>query len=236
MAIVVLHRFKSALSDAMAPLSAKSEGQKKPLTPSQSKAKRLIEELTEKTVEVAATEEGNLAKEFLQGIWNGNAIPNAPCSPSRKEGNARKASRRIGGFGTSALMQNMQTGMNSEETNMSHRMSRITPIVPTNDIEISGDFYTKLGFDVIRKHEDYTILQRDDIDLHLTWSEGWHIDPKTNDTQFRIKITDLDPFYAHCQNLDVVHPNGQLETKPWGSREFTVLDPDNACITFYEEV
>ncbi len=119
---------------------------------------------------------------------------------------------------------------------MRNRMSKITPIVPTNDLGASANFYTNLGFEVVHAHGDYMILQRDDIGLHLTWSAGWHIDPKTNNTQFRINISDIDSFYAHCRRLDVVHPNGSMETKPWGSKEFAVLDPDHACITFYEEV
>jgi hypothetical protein len=32
----------------------------------------------------------------------------------------------------------------------------------------------------------------------------------------------------------VIHPNGVLETKPWGLKEFTVLDLDGNGITFYE--
>ncbi len=118
---------------------------------------------------------------------------------------------------------------------MNNQMSRITPIVPTNDIEVSGEFYKNLGFAVIHEHGNYTILQRNNISLHLTWSEGWYIDPRTNNTQFRIQIGEIESFYVHCQELGVVHPNGPLEAKPWGSREFAVLDPDSACITFYEE-
>ncbi len=128
------------------------------------------------------------------------------------------------------------SGTNSETASMHNRMSKIIPIVPTNDIDASGNFYKRLGFEAIREHGDYTILQRDGIGLHLTWSEGWYIDPQTNNTQFRINVSDIDSFYAHCRKLGVVHPQGAMETKPWGSREFTVLDPDNACITFYEEV
>lgn len=29
-----------------------------------------------------------------------------------------------------------------------------------------------------------------------------------------------------------IHPNGPLQTKPWGQREFALLDPDNNLITF----
>jgi hypothetical protein len=31
-----------------------------------------------------------------------------------------------------------------------------------------------------------------------------------------------------------IHPNGQLALKPWGQREFSLLDPDNNLLTFGE--
>jgi hypothetical protein len=29
-----------------------------------------------------------------------------------------------------------------------------------------------------------------------------------------------------------IHPNGKLQTKPWGQKEFSILDPDNNLLTF----
>jgi len=31
----------------------------------------------------------------------------------------------------------------------------------------------------------------------------------------------------------VVHPNGPLQTKPWGTKEFGAIDPNGVCVTFY---
>ena len=69
----------------MAQSSAKPEFQADRLPPSQSKAKRLIEELTESAAGEKATEESNIAKEFLQGIWHGNAIPSTPRQKKTKK-------------------------------------------------------------------------------------------------------------------------------------------------------
>lgn len=33
---------------------------------------------------------------------------------------------------------------------------------------------------------------------------------------------------------EMIHPNGKLEMKPWGTTEFAILDPAGICITFYE--
>ena len=31
-----------------------------------------------------------------------------------------------------------------------------------------------------------------------------------------------------------VHPNGPLQTKPWGTKEFGAIDPNSVCVTFQE--
>jgi hypothetical protein len=33
-------------------------------------------------------------------------------------------------------------------------------------------------------------------------------------------------------NKTPIHPNGKLQNKPWGQREFALLDPDNNLLTF----
>ena len=33
-----------------------------------------------------------------------------------------------------------------------------------------------------------------------------------------------------------IHPNGPLETKPWGQKEFAGLDPDNNLLTFGQSI
>ena len=110
-----------------------------------------------------------------------------------------------------------------------------TCIVPCNDLARARAFYVALGFEVVHEQSDYVILRKDDVSLHITFSEGWYIDPKLNNTQLRIQTDNIDALYAKCQQLDIVHPNAPLQKKPWGSVEFTVLDPDNACIAFYQE-
>lgn len=33
-----------------------------------------------------------------------------------------------------------------------------------------------------------------------------------------------------------IHPNGSLETKPWGMKEFSLLDPNGTLLTFGEKI
>jgi uncharacterized glyoxalase superfamily protein PhnB len=53
-------------------------------------------------------------------------------------------------------------------------------------------------------------------------------------SRVRFVVDDVDALYAELKkHKNVIHPNGALETKPWGTREFGVLDPTGVCITFY---
>ena len=45
-------------------------------------------------------------------------------------------------------------------------------------------------------------------------------------------MKEVDMLYSELQKTDVIHPNGQLGDKPWGTREFAVLDEDGNMIKF----
>lgn len=62
----------------MSSLDTPPEEPEVPLTPSQSKAKKLIEGWSESSKGEEDSEEGTIAKEFLQGIWHGKAVSRIP--------------------------------------------------------------------------------------------------------------------------------------------------------------
>ena len=37
-------------------------------------------------------------------------------------------------------------------------------------------------------------------------------------------------------NKTEILPNGKLQIKPWGQKEFAMLDPDNSLLTFGESM
>jgi hypothetical protein len=47
-------------------------------------------------------------------------------------------------------------------------------------------------------------------------------------------VTGVDALYREMVAADVVHPNGHLTDRPWGMREFAVVDGDGNLITFGE--
>ena len=51
----------------------------------------------------------------------------------------------------------------------------------------------------------------------------------------RIAIQGIEALYAEFQQRGgKVHPNGPLQTKPWGTNEFGAIDPNGVCATFQE--
>jgi catechol 2,3-dioxygenase-like lactoylglutathione lyase family enzyme len=93
-------------------------------------------------------------------------------------------------------------------------------------------YYTEqLGFVEVGEYEHYLIVERDGLQLHFfLFAE---LDPMTNDGQVYIRTNDVDALYRVFVARGVaIHPNGDLQTKPWGQREFALLDPDHNLLTF----
>lgn len=47
----------------------------------------------------------------------------------------------------------------------------------------------------------------------------------------------MDELYkSFLENKVSIHPQGELQTKTWGQREFSLLDPDNNLLTFGQPI
>ena len=106
------------------------------------------------------------------------------------------------------------------------------PVLPALDIGESVSFYEKrLGFACEFRYDDYAGLERDGIQIHLWRCE----DPRIpQNTSCRINVRGIDALYAEYESQRVIHPNGALTTKPWGLREFTIVDASGNSIVFSE--
>ena len=108
------------------------------------------------------------------------------------------------------------------------------PVLPALDLEATLAFFeSKLGFRRHIESEDYAGVERDGIQIHF-WLCA---DPATPaGSSCRINVSDVDHFYARCEPAGIVHPKGHLEAKPWGFREFSVVDPSGNLVVFAEEI
>jgi catechol 2,3-dioxygenase-like lactoylglutathione lyase family enzyme len=109
------------------------------------------------------------------------------------------------------------------------------PILASLDIERTVSFYcSSLGFSrVYVEPGAWGIVTRDSVQLHFWPCTDRNI---AQNTACRVYVTDVDGLFAELEPRGVIHPDARLETKPWGSREFGVLDPDGNLVTFAERV
>lgn len=108
------------------------------------------------------------------------------------------------------------------------------PILPSRSVEDTKAFYGQFGFDakIWGAPHHYAILTRDTVEIHFFT----HTDlaPAESFAGCYIRVLDVDAIYevfnrtelpkAGIPRIDVV------EDKPWGMREFAIVDPDGNLI------
>jgi len=125
------------------------------------------------------------------------------------------------------------------------------PTLPSSDIERTARFFAEtLGFAVVHQEPEFAVVKREHVEVHL-WLAGddtWKSKPTSppvcsgaesfiaGTASCRIQVAGISELYRALEPEGVVHPNGKLQDKPWGDREFAVSDPDRNLITFFEPV
>ena len=114
----------------------------------------------------------------------------------------------------------------------------IIPKLPMRNKAITKAYYLEqLGFQLAseRDYPEYLMVKKDAIELHFFLFPG--LNPLQNYGQVYLRTAEIDQLYQYFLDRKVaIHPNGPLETKPWGMREFSLLDPDHNLLTFGQEI
>ena len=115
-------------------------------------------------------------------------------------------------------------------------LTNINPKLPMRDKMITKHFYIdQLNFKMLGEYAEYLIVAKDNIEIHFF--EFKDLDPKENYGQVYIRTDDIDVFYQSLlANKITIHSNGYLQLKPWGQKEFSLLDPDNNLLTFGQSI
>ncbi|WP_405384849.1 bleomycin resistance protein [Maribacter sp. LLG6340-A2] len=110
----------------------------------------------------------------------------------------------------------------------------VHPKLPMRNKAMTKSYYcNSLSFDVIGTDEfpEYLMLRKDDIEIHFFLFEN--LNPKENYGQIYLRSKDIDKLYQSLLDNGVpIHPNGKLGNRPWGQKEFSLLDPDHNLLTF----
>jgi len=103
------------------------------------------------------------------------------------------------------------------------------PILPSRNLDHTLDFYRRLGFDgFIHSHGGYAILMRGTLELHFFAST--EVVPQKSSACCYLRVANVDGVYWDFSRAELsregIPRQGTLENKPWGMREFSVVDPD----------
>lgn len=117
-------------------------------------------------------------------------------------------------------------------------LTSIHPKLPMQEKQTTLEFYQKLGFEVFGSadFDDYLMVEKGGIEIHFFRFKK--LDPKENYGQVYIRSNDIDADYQEFsgRHAAAIHPNGHLANRPWGQREFSILDPDHNLLTFGQSI
>jgi hypothetical protein len=112
------------------------------------------------------------------------------------------------------------------------KLQNAVPVLPVRDVARAVAFYCeKLGFQKYFELGPYAGIGRGSIELHLDGSS-----PFVAPIRARLGVAGVDGLHDELAKHDVIDPAEPLETKPFGMRQFTAIDPDQNRITFFEPV
>lgn len=142
-------------------------------------------------------------------------------------------------------------GAGTKDTIM--QLTKAVPALPVRDGGEAAAFYRdRLGFSVLHEEREYVIVARDAVELHL-WlahDESWRmrggdasIPIATGAESFlagtascRIEIQEIDVLYDQYRDSGVLYDaDTVVESRPWGTREFSAIDLERNLLTFYEK-
>lgn len=93
-------------------------------------------------------------------------------------------------------------------------------------------FVDGLGFTVMHQDGELAVVQRDGAKAYLVQSPEYAAKDRP---ELSIDTDHIDEIYREISTRapQLLHPNGKTVTlKPWGAREFAVLDSTTVCVIF----
>jgi len=112
------------------------------------------------------------------------------------------------------------------------------PIFPAHDLRRTRAFYESLGFKSGYRDDNYDILRRGSLVVHL--ERRADLVPATNQTSCYWRVRDADALYREFAALELPDDGApsltEVSDEPWGMREFTLKDPAGNLIRIGHEL
>lgn len=107
---------------------------------------------------------------------------------------------------------------------------RAIPTLPSRSIPATVAFYERLGFSASLPGGGgaYAVLTRGTVEIHFFGHPD--LDPAVSSAGCYVRVGDADGLYAELEPAELpTHGIPRMDapaTRPWGMREFAVVDPD----------
>jgi catechol 2,3-dioxygenase-like lactoylglutathione lyase family enzyme len=107
------------------------------------------------------------------------------------------------------------------------------PILPSRSLNDTLTFFRRLGFEGrIHSHGDYATLTRGTVELHFFTQRELH--PAESSAMCYLRVSDVESIYRALASAELprkgIPRQDALADKPWGMREFAIVDPDGNLI------
>ena len=106
------------------------------------------------------------------------------------------------------------------------------PTLPSRSLVDTLAFYERLGFDGERPADTYAVLRRGTVEIHFFTHDA--LVPTESSAGCYIRVSDVDAVYDAFASAGLprtgIPRQDAPEVKPWGMKEFAVVDPDGNLI------
>lgn len=95
-------------------------------------------------------------------------------------------------------------------------------------------FVDGLGFKVLYQDASITVIARDGAKAYLMQNTAL---ARQDRPELAVETDDIDAIYAEMSTRapQLLHPNvSRVTLRPWGAREFAMLDSTTVCVVFRE--
>ena len=110
----------------------------------------------------------------------------------------------------------------------------VTPLLPAGkSLAAALRFYVdQLGFVIQWQSGNSAGIVRDAIAFTLIESDNQNW---LENSSLSIGVSDLEALFNDYRNVAAPARVGPLETKPWGRREFHLIEPAGVCFQFFQQ-
>jgi hypothetical protein len=114
-------------------------------------------------------------------------------------------------------------------------LKNLIPKIFYDHLQDGLDFFIDgLGFEILYRDDDLAVIGRDSAKAYIVQSPEYAAKDRP---ELGIDTDDVDSIYRELSERvpHLLHPNSSAPAlKPWGSREFAMLDKTTVCVVFRE--